>query len=133
MTFVKTHSKATISLLSCKGSYPTYKQIKLLLNKLKPSFKDIPDKDLITAFDNEQKLKKSYRLGGEEGSNKMTTSLCTMVLHLYPQNKSYLQFQSSLSPANWLWNKLPCISEYSKTLPQTLDGGITFLMMYFRL
>ena len=122
VTFVKTHSKSTISMLSCVGSYPTYKQIKLLLNKLKPSFKDIPDKDLITAFDNEQKLKKSYRLGGEEGSNKMTTSLCTMVLHLYPQNKSYLQFQPSLSPANWLWNKLPCISEYSKTFSQTLQS-----------
>ena len=50
----------------------------------------------------------------------MTTSLCTMVLHLYPNEKSYLQFQSSLSPAKWLWNKLPCISDYSKTFSKVL-------------
>ena len=92
VTFVKTHSKSTISMLSCIGSYPSYKQIKWFLNKLKPCFKDIPD------------------------------SLCTMVLHLYPQKKSYLQFKPSLSPANWLWNKLPCISEYSKTFSQTLQS-----------
>ena len=92
VTFVKTHSKSTISMLSCIGSYPSYKQIKWFLNKLKPCFKDIPD------------------------------SLCTMVLHLYPQKKSYLQFKPSLSPANWLWNKLPCISEYSKTFSQTLHS-----------
>ena len=79
------------------------------------------NEDLITTFDNEQKLKKSYRLGGDEGSNKMTTSLCTMVLHLYPHDKTFIQFQPSLSPANWLWNKLPCISDYSKTFSQVLQ------------
>ena len=31
-------------------------------------------------------------------------------------------FQPSLSPANWLWNKLPCISEYSKTFSQFLQS-----------
>ena len=76
---------------------------------------------IITIFDNEQKLKKSYRLGGEEGSNKMTTSVCTMVLHLYPNDKSYLQFQSSLSPAQWLWNKLPSIPDYSKSFSKILN------------
>ena len=45
-----------------------------------------------------------------------------MVLHLYPQKKSYLQFKPSLYPANWLWNKLPCISEYSKTFSQNLHS-----------
>ena len=59
---------------------------------MKPQFSSIRDYDIITTFDNEQKLKKSYRLGGKEGSNKMTTSLCTMVLHLYPNEKSYLHF-----------------------------------------
>ena len=99
VTFVRTHSKVTISMLTRIGAHPTYNQIQWFLSKLKPQFSSIRDQDIITTFDNEQKLKKSYRLGGEEGSNKMTTSLCTMVLHLYPNEKSYLQFQSSLSPS----------------------------------
>ena len=51
----------------------------------------------------------------------MTRSLRTMVLHLYPNEESYLQFQfqSSLSPAKWLWNK-PSISDYSKAFPKVL-------------
>ena len=122
VTFVRTHSKVTISMLTRIGAHPTYNQIKWFINKLKPQFNSIYDQDVITTFDNEQKLKKSYRLGGEEGSNKMTTSLCTMVLHLYPHEKSYLQFQSSLSPAKWLWNKLPSISDYSKTFSKVLQG-----------
>ena len=44
-----------------------------------------------------------------------------MVLHLYPHDKTFIQFQPSLSPANWLWNKLPCISDYSKTFSQVLQ------------
>ena len=52
----------------------------------------------------------------------MTTSLCTMILHLYPSNKTDLQFQPSLSPANWLWNKLPKLSEYSQCFSQVLHS-----------
>ena len=122
VTFVKTHSKSTIKMLSHIGAHPTYRQITYFLSNLKPNFNEIQKCDIITTFDNEQKLKKSYRLGGAEGSNKMTTSLCTMVLHLYPSNRSDIQFQPSLSPANWLWNKVMRTSEYSKTFSQVLHS-----------
>ena len=72
VTFVRTHSKVTISMLTCIGAHPTYNQIQWFLSKLKPQFSSIRDQDIITTFDNEQKLKKSYRLGGEEGSNKIS-------------------------------------------------------------
>ena len=104
--YVRTHSKAAISTLSHILPYPSYYQIRNFMRKLKPTFQDIREnEDLITAFDNEQKLKKSYRIGGTEGANKMTISLCTMVLHLYPYIKTKLQFNPSLSPAKWLWYK----------------------------
>ena len=70
VTFVRTHSKVTISMLTCIGAHPIYNQIQL--SKMKPQFSSIHDYDIITTFDNEQKLKKSYRLGGEEGSNKIS-------------------------------------------------------------
>ena len=106
--YVRTYSKSTISTLTQIGAYPTYRQIYHFINKLKPSFNIIREnEDLITSFDNEQKLKKAYRLGGVEGSNKMTVSLCTMVLHFYPFMKTKLQYMQSLSPAKWLWNKIP--------------------------
>ena len=35
----------------------------------------------------------------------METSLCTMVIHLYPAIKSNIQFISSLSTAKWLWSR----------------------------
>ena len=106
--YVRTHSKATTAALSRILPHPSYRQILHFIQKLKPSFNDVRnDEDLITTFDNEQKLKKSYRLGGAEGSNKMEISLCTMVIHLYPALKSNIQFSSSLSPAKWLWNRSP--------------------------
>ena len=108
VTYVKSHSKATISALTYLGSHPTYRQIVHFINTLKPSFNPIRDnEDVIVAFDNEQKLKKSYRIGGEEGSNKMTSSLCTMVLNFYPNIKNNIQYNTIFSPANWLWNMLP--------------------------
>ena len=90
--YVKTHSKATVVTLSTISAHPTYAQMRHFLQKLKPAFNDIKKEDVITAFDNEQKLKKSYRLGGAEGSNKMSVSLCTMVLHLYPNCNSSLHY-----------------------------------------
>ena len=106
--YVRTHSKATAAALTHILPHPTYRQIIYFIQKLKPSFNKVrTNEDIITTFDNEQKLKKSYRLGGAEGSNKMSISLCTMVLHLYPAMKTKIQFVSSLSPANWLWNRRP--------------------------
>ena len=91
--YVRTHSKATTAALSRILPHPSYRQILHFIQKLKPSFNDVRnDEDLITTFDSEQKLKKSYRLGGAEGSNKMEISLCTMVIHLYPALKSNIQF-----------------------------------------
>ena len=72
VTFVRTHSKVTISMLTRIGAHPIYNQIQWFLSKMKPQFSSIRDYDIITTFDNEQKLKKSYRLGGEEGSNKIS-------------------------------------------------------------
>ena len=106
--YVRTHSKATTAALSRILPHPSYRQILHFIQKLKPTFNDVRNnEDIITTFDNEQKLKKSYRLGGAEGSNKMEISLCTMVIHLYPTIKSKIQFISSLSPAKWLWNRTP--------------------------
>ena len=106
--YVRTYSRATTTALSRKLPHPSYRQILHFIQKLKPSFNDVRNhEDIITTFDNEQKLKKSYRLGGAEGSNKMETSLCTMVIHLYPAIKSNIQFIISLSPARWLWNRTP--------------------------
>ena len=106
--FVRTHSKATSSALSHMIAHPTYRQILHFMKKLKPSFNAVRScEDVITTFDNEQKLKKSYRLGGAVNSNKMSISLCTMVLHLYPAIKTKIQFVPSLSPAKWLWNRRP--------------------------
>ena len=106
--YVRSHSKATATTLSNIVSHPTYWQLRHFLRKFQPKFSDICEQeDVITTFDNEQKLKKSYRIGGAEGSNKMSISLCTMVLHLYPAVKTNLQFMSSLSPAKWLWNRTP--------------------------
>ena len=38
VTFVRTHSKVTITMLTRIGAHPTYNQIKWFLNKLKPQF-----------------------------------------------------------------------------------------------
>ena len=106
--YVRTHSKATIDVLSTVLPYPSYYQIIHFIRRIKPTFNNIrEDHDVITAFDNEQKLKKSYRIGGPEGSNKMSISLCTMVIHLYPAIKTKIQFLSYLSPSKWLWNRRP--------------------------
>ena len=113
VTYVRTHSKTTATMLRHIGAHPTYRQIIHFLNKLNPHFEKVRNgEDVITTFDNEQKLKKSYRLGGEEGSNKS---------NLYPHIKTNIQFKQSLSPAKWLWNKLPKISEHSKTFSQVLQ------------
>ena len=56
-----------------------------------------------------------------EGSNKMTISLCTMVLHLYPAIKTKLQFVSDLSPAKWLWNRTPTNFVEDNIYSDTLD------------
>ena len=56
-------------MLTHIGAHPTYRQIIHFLNKLSPHFEKVRNgEDVITTFDNEQKLKKSYRLGGEEGA-----------------------------------------------------------------
>ena len=86
--YVRSRSKATVATLSNILAHPSYWQLRNFLRKLTPTFSDIHSQEyVITTFDNEQKLKKSYRIGGADGSNKMTTSLCTMVLHLYPATK----------------------------------------------
>ena len=119
--YVRTHSRATIETLSTILANPSYGQIWNFIQRLKPTFSDIrEDEDLITAVDNEQKLKKSYRIGGAEGSNKMTISLCTMVLHFYPMIKTKFQFTPSLSPAKWLWNRRPENFDEDKIFEQTL-------------
>ena len=51
-----------------------------------------------------KKLAKNYRLGGEEGSNKMLCTLCTCILYFYPQNVPQIQDKIDFSPNNWLWN-----------------------------
>ena len=117
VTYVKTHSKTTISALTHLGSHPTYRQILHFLSILKPSFNSVRDnEDVIVAFDNEQKLEKSYHLGGAEGSNKMTASLCTMVLNFYPNIKTNIQYYSHFSPAKWLWSLLPKMSDFKENL-----------------
>ena len=61
--YVRTHSKATTAALSRILPHPSYHQILHFIQKLKPSFNDVRnDEDIITTFDNEQKLKNSYRL-----------------------------------------------------------------------
>ena len=121
--YVRTHSKATVATLSTIMAHPSYHQMLHFIRKLKPTFNDIrKDEDVITVFDNEQKLKKSYRLGGAEGSNKMTVSLCTMVLHLYPAMKTKLQFMSNLSPSRWLWYKKPENFVENKKFNETLNN-----------
>jgi hypothetical protein len=87
--YVRSHSKATAATLSNIGAHPSYYQILHFIRKLKPTFNTIrADENVITTFDNDQKLNKSYSLGGAEGTNKMSISLCTMVLHLYPTVKT---------------------------------------------
>ena len=119
--YVRTHSKATIAALSTVLPYPSYYQIIHFIRKIKPTFNNIrEDHDVITAFDNEQKLKKSYRIGGPEGNNKMSISLCTMVINLYPTIKTKIQFSSAFSPSKWLWNRRPEIFLDNKVNKETL-------------
>ena len=120
--YVRSGSKATVATLSNIVAHLSYWKLHYLLRKLKPTFSEIrSQEDVITTFDNEQKLKKSYRIGGAVGSNKMTISLCTMVLHLYPAIKTKLQFVSDLSPAKWLWNRTPTNFVEDNIYSDTLD------------
>ena len=51
------NSKATIAALSTVLPYPSYYQILHFIRRIKPTFNNIrEDHDVITAFDNEQKL-----------------------------------------------------------------------------
>ena len=55
--YIEHHSKATIAALSTVLPYPSYYQILHFIRRIKPTFNNIrEDHDVITAFDNEQKL-----------------------------------------------------------------------------
>ena len=55
VTYVRTHSKTTATMLTHIGAHPTYRQIIHFLNKLNPQFEKVRNgEDLITTFDNEQ-------------------------------------------------------------------------------
>ena len=64
-------------------------------------------KKVIGAQNQTRPDQKFCRVGGEDGRNKMMSSLCTMVLNFYPYMKTNIQYKMIFSHANCLWNTLP--------------------------
>ena len=100
--YVRSGSKATVATLSNIVAHPSYWKLHYFLRKLKPTFSEIrSQEDVITTFDNEQKLKQSYRIGGAEGSNKMTIYLCTMVPTNFVEDNIYSDTLDKLKESWW--------------------------------
>ena len=71
------------------------------------------DQDLVTFFDNNQKLGRSWRV---KINSKMNVSVMTTIWHIYPPNITTFQNDSNLSPKLWFYKDVNVKNEVMNSI-----------------
>ena len=99
LLYALTGSSLTLKILGSGGPRASYKVVKEWLASLGSTVSEVPEGDLIVAFDNNQVLQRRWKV---RLKNEVKSNIVTIVVFFHIHTSSNLQMQPNLKPSMYL-------------------------------